>query len=129
MRCAALFVVILFCIGAALGDDKATSLSEARAEIEANLKTPEGKAYDETLSKEFLEKHLQTMKQCKQQAGKDAESFWILMKLGKDGAVREVLLHPANRMGECARESLLKSRLSAPPRAEYWVGVYVKLMR
>lgn len=110
-----------------VADDKPTSLSDARAAVEANLRTPEGKAYDERLGKEFMEKHLATMKQCKQMAGSDLESFWMLMKLDKDGAVKEVLLHPATKMGTCARETLLKSMFSPPPRPAYWVSLYMKL--
>jgi hypothetical protein len=95
-----------------VADDKPTSLSEARAAVEANLRTPEGKAYDERLAKEFMEKHLPTMRQCKQTADNDLESFWILMKLDKDGAVKEVLLHPTTKMGTCARETLFKGKFS-----------------
>jgi hypothetical protein len=86
-------------------DDKPTSLSDARAAVEANLRTPEGKAYDERLSKEFMDKHLPTMRQCKQNAGNDLESFWMLMKLDKDGAVKEVLLYPTTKLGTCARNA------------------------
>lgn len=110
-----------------LADDKATSLADARAAVEANLKTPEGKAYDLRLGKEFMEKHLATMKRCKESAGKDLDSFWILMKLDKDGPVKEVLLHPTTRMGTCARETLLKSAFSPPPKPAYWVSVFMKL--
>lgn len=111
MKIVALVGVILGVIGAAtvFADDKPTSLLDARAAVEANLKTPEGNAYDERLGKEFMEKHLSTMKQCKQSAGNDLGSFWILMKLDKDGAVREVLLHPTTKLGTCARETLMKS--------------------
>ena len=108
-------------------DDKPTSLTDARAAVEANLKTPEGKTYDEKLGKEFMEKHLATMKQCKQRAGNDLESFWILMRVDKDGAVKEVLLHPTTKLGTCARETLLKSSFSPPPKPGYWVSVYMKL--
>lgn len=108
-------------------DDKPTSLTDARAAVEANLKTPEGKAYDEKLGKEFMEKHLTTMKQCKHSAGNDLESFWILMRLDKDGAVKEVLLHPATKLGTCARETLVKSAFTPPPKAGYWVSIYMKL--
>lgn len=111
-----------------VADDKPTSLSDARAAVEANLRTPEGKAYDERLAKEFMEKHLATMKQCKQAGDNDLESFWMLMKLDKDGAVKEVLLHPTTKMGTCARETLLKGKLSPPPRPMYWVSVYMKLV-
>lgn len=108
-------------------DDKPTSLADARTAVEANLNTPEGKAYDEKLGTEFMEKHLSTMKQCKQSAGSDLESFWILMKVDKDGAVKEVLLHPATKLGACARDTLLKSAFSPPPKPAYWVSVYMKI--
>src|SRR5215510_11142498 len=122
------FVIVILClIARVVADDKSTSLSDARAAVESNLRTSEGKAYDERLGKEFMDKHLATMRQCKQSAGNDLESFWILLKLDKDGAVKEVLLHPTTKMGTCARETLLKSTFSAPPRAAYWVSVYMKL--
>jgi hypothetical protein len=123
-------LALILCMAAtprASADDKPTSLADAQAAVEANLKTPEGRAYDERLGKEFMEKHLTTMKQCKQSAGNDLESFWMLMKLDMGGAVKEVLLHPTTKMGTCARETLLKSAFSPPPRAAYWVSVYMKL--
>lgn len=121
-------VVLLMGGWRVLADDKPTSLADARNAVEANLRTPEGKAYDEKLGKEFMEKHVSTMKQCKPSDGKGLESFWMLMKLDKDGAVKEVLLHPETKMGTCARETLLKSTFSPPPRAGYWVSVYMKLV-
>ena len=127
MRNSLLIIGLAFLAAATLADDKPTSLRDAQAAVEANLKTPEGKAYDEKLGKEFVDKHLSTMKQCKQGAGSDLESFWMLIKLDQDGAVKEVLLHPATKMGACAREALLKSTFSPPPRAAYWVSVYMKL--
>lgn len=127
MRNSLLVIALMFVAAAIFADDKPTSLEDARTAVEANLKTPEGKAYDEKLGKEFADKHLSTMKRCKQSAGGDLASFWILMKLDKNGAVEEVLLHPATKMAVCARETLLKSTFSPPPRAAYWVSVYMKL--
>jgi hypothetical protein len=91
------------------------------------ISTPAGKAYDQQFGKEFMEKQLPTMKRCKQSAGKNVESFWMLLKLDKDGAVKEVLLHPTNSMGTCARDTLLKSAFSPPPKPSYWVSVFMKL--
>ena len=127
--CFVVLAVALICGQQGFPDDMATSLADARAAVEANLKTPDGKAYDERLGKEFTEKHLTTMKKCKETAGKDLESFWMLMKLDKEGAVKEVLLHPTTKMGTCARETLLKATFSPPPRPAYWVSIYMKLTR
>lgn len=127
MRISLPVIAPLLLAAATFADDKPTSLPDARRAVEANLKTPEGKAYDQKLGKEFVDKHWSTVKQCRQSAGGDLESFWILLKLDKDGTVNEVLLHPATKMGECARETLLKSSFSPPPRAAYWVSVYLKL--
>ena len=127
MRISLVVIAVAFLVAATLADDQATSLQEARTAVEANLKTREGKTYDEKLGKEFMDKHLSTMKQCAQRAGNDLESFWILMKLDKDGAVKEVLLHPATKLGACAKETLLKATFSPPPRAAYWLSVYMKL--
>jgi hypothetical protein len=93
-----------------LSDDKPTSLSDARAAVEANLRTPEGKAYDQQWGKEFPQRYLDAMKQCKQSAGNDLADFWMLIKLDKSGAVKEVLLSPSTKMAACARETLADPR-------------------
>ena len=49
MRISLLVIAVLFLAAATFADDKPTSLADARTAVEANLKTPEGKAYDEKL--------------------------------------------------------------------------------
>ena len=111
----------------AYAQEKPTNLSEARDAIEANLKTAEGKAYDAQLGKEFPEKYLSTLRECKKAADGDLSSFWILAKLDKDGVVKEVLLSKTTKFASCARDALLKGKFGAPPRAGYWVGIYLNL--
>ena len=125
--CLLLSFVALFGARQVLAQNKPTSFADARAAVGANLKTPAGKAYDQQFGREFMEKQLPAMKRCKQSAGKNLESFWILLKVDKDGAVKEVLLHPTNSMGACARDTLLKSAFSPPPKPSYWVSVFMKL--
>jgi hypothetical protein len=126
-RITSIIFVILCTLGIAYGEDKPTSLSDARAAVEANLKTPEGKAYEEKMGKEFPEKHLGTLRQCRQSTGGDLQSFWLLMKLGQNGAVQEVLLYPSTKLGQCMRETLLQGSFSPPPHPAYWESVYLKL--
>jgi hypothetical protein len=111
--CIAVSLLIITTLPGA-AEDKPTSLSDARAAVETNLRTSEGKAYDEQLGTEFVGKHLGPLRRCKQTSG-DLRSFWILLKLDKDGKVKEVLLYPETKLGICAREPLLKDQLPAPP--------------
>lgn len=127
IRISAILVVILYSLAVAHAQDKPTSLRDAQAAVEANLQTPEGKAYEEKMGKEFPDNYLGTMRQCKQSAGDDLRSFWILMKLGQDGGVNEVLLYPSTKLGLCMRETLLKGKFSPPPHPAYWESVYIKL--
>ncbi len=107
-------------------EDKPTSIDEARLAVQSNLSTPEGKAYDQKVQAEF-QKHSELIPLCKRRGIKDAESFWILLKLGNNGRVKEVLLFPTTQLGACARETLLQDSFSPPPRPGYWVGVFMKI--
>ena len=107
--------------------DRPTSLPEARDAVEHNLRSSEGRAYDQQLGTEFFQKHLAPLRQCKQTAGKDLRSFWILLKLDKDGTVKEVLFSPETALGTCARDALLKDKFLQPPTPAYWVSVYLKI--
>jgi hypothetical protein len=127
MKIVAIALMWLFACSLAAAADKATSLADAQAAIEANLHTAEGKAFDERMGNEFVQKHFAPLRQCKPSAGNDLGSFWILLKLDKDGGVEEVLLHPSTKLGVCAREMYLKDKFLTPPRADYWVGVYLNL--
>ena len=61
-----LFVFLLL-VGTALAfpDDKPTSLSDAQAAIDANMRTAEGKAYDEQMGNDLMQKYLDSLRQCK----------------------------------------------------------------
>ena len=125
-----------FCLLAALAatatvatsQEKPTSLADARDAVETNLRTPEGKAYDEQLGKEFQEKHISTLRDCKKSTG-DLSNFWILLRLEKSGAVKEVLLSPTTKFGSCTREVLLKASFAPPPKPDYWVSIYLQLKK
>ena len=107
--------------------EKPTSLSDARNAVEANLKTAQGRAYDAQIGKDFQQKYLGTLRECKKTIGSDLSSFWILMKLDNGGVVKELLLSPTTKLGSCAREALLKGKFSPPPHPAYWVSIYLQL--
>lgn len=110
-------------------EQKPSTVSDARAAIEKNLSTPEGKSYDKQLGPELMQRYADSLRHCKQTAGGTADSFWILLKLKKDGSVNEVLLSPETKIGQCDRAVLAPARFSSPPQDDYWVGIYLKMAR
>ena len=103
-------------------------LSDALAAVNANLKTPEGKRYDEQIGKEFMPSFGAALKQCKQSAPSGSTSpFDMFLKLNADGSVSEGLVYPESAFAACARGVLLKGKFSPPPRGDHWVNVHFDL--
>ncbi len=111
----------------ASAEEKPTSSRRLAAAVEANMKTPEGKAYDAQFSKELMDKYLPMMKDCKAKAGSDLRDFDILVRVEKDGSVKEVLLYRPTKMSECMRGPLLKAVFSPPPKPAHWVDIHMVL--
>ena len=103
-------------------------LADALAAVEANLKTPAGKQYDDGLGKELSVKYLSSLKQCKQStaASKNLDPFDMFIKMSGDGKVQEVLVYPETPMSMCARSALLAGSFSPPPHGDYWVNIHMQ---
>jgi len=106
--------------------NKPTSLSDARDAVDANMRTSEGKKFDEQFGADFIQKHLGPFHDCKASAGGDMRDFWILLKLDKEGVASEVLLYPTTKLGSCASGRLLNDKFLPPPKPDYWVSVFLK---
>lgn len=119
-------LVLIFTAMASLAADKPTSLSDARDAVEANMRTGEGKKFDEQFGADFIQKHVGPFHDCKAAAAGDLKDFWMLMKLDKEGTAREVLLYPTTKLGSCASAKLLNDKFLPPPRPDYWVSVFMK---
>ena len=103
--------------------------SDAIAAVDANLKTPAGKQYDECIGKEFSDKYMSTLKQCKQSlpAGTTIDSFDMFLKLNAEGKVLEGLVHPEMQFSVCVRTALLAGKFSNPPHGDYWINIRMDL--
>jgi hypothetical protein len=106
-------------------DEKPTPISAAASAVDANMKTPEGKAYDAQFGKDFVKKYPPIIKACKEKAEGDARSFDLLVRIEKDGTVKEVLQHPATKVSQCFREAILKDTFSPPPKPAHWVDIHM----
>ena len=123
-------MLLLFVI-AALGPNCSAAdkkqMSDAVAAVDANLKTPAGKAYDERLGKEFPERYMSSLRQCKQAlpSGTSIDSFDMFLKLDSAGKVMDGLVHPETQFTLCARTALLSGSFSAPPHGDYWINIHM----
>jgi hypothetical protein len=105
-------------------------LAAAAAAVDANLKTPAGKAYDQQIGSELAQKNAATIRQCKQLVqGATPAPFDLFLKISADGKVGEVLVYPETQVAQCARAGLLTGKFSPPPHADYWVNIHLQFKR
>ena len=121
-----LILLLIFAATQLVAADKPTSLSDARNAVEANMRSSEGKRFDEQFGADFINKHLGPFHDCKAAAGGDMKDFWMLIKLDHEGVGREVLLYPTTKLGSCASGKLLNDKFLPPPKPDYWVSVFLK---
>ena len=127
-RCVAVLLALVSLVADGVSVDK-KQLEAALAAVEANLKTPAGKQYDQQLGKEFMDRYLPALKACKQglPAGTKMDSFEMFMKIKSSGQVADVLVYPESQFAGCARTRLLSGRFSTPPRDDSWVNVHMQM--
>jgi len=124
---AALLAILLSLACMCFAADK-KQLAAALAAVEANLKSPAGKQYDELIGKEISDKYLSSIKQCKQSlpSGTGIDPFDMFVKLHADGKVQEVLVYPETQFAGCTRAALLAGKFSSPPHDDYWINVHMQ---
>ncbi len=129
-RVAIFLAVLLGCVAMCSAADK-KQLAAALAAVDANLATPDGKQYDDLIGKEFPERYLSSVKQCKQSlpAGTAIDPFDMFLKLSAEGKVQEVLVYPETQFAGCIRTALLAGKFSSPPRGDYWINIHLQLKR
>jgi hypothetical protein len=120
----ALLLAFFILLSVGLATDR-KQLSAALDAVNANLKTAAGKQYDEAIGKEFSEKYLASIKQCKQSAP-SLNPFDMFLKLDAEGKVQEALVYPETQLANCARTTLLAGKFTPPPHNDYWINLYMQ---
>jgi hypothetical protein len=125
--CATLMVTLVSAFSISFAADK-KQLEAALTAVEANLKAPAGKQYDESIGKEFPEKYLPRIKQCKQSLPADSsiDPFDLFVRVKSDGKIQEVLVYPETQLSNCARTALVDGKLSNPPHDDYWISIHMQ---
>lgn len=90
-----------------------------------NLRTEIGKQYDAKAGQYYGQHHLGVMRGCISKVhdleNTDLTPFDMVMRVAKDGNIREILVSRDTVMARCLRDGLIGKVLPGPPRADYWV--------
>ena len=122
--------VFLLCFPVMLSAaDKPTPVAKARAEVKANMATPEGEAYETQLSDDFWMSHSEAVTKCVDSSNSSHGSMEVLVRFAKDGSVGEVLVTPGNKTGDCIRQNLLREKFPPPPKADYWMHIDMQFQK
>jgi hypothetical protein len=101
-------------------------LSAASAAVEANLKTPEGKKYENDHVGQDFQKYAPAVRQCKPAGSGTPTDFDLLLRLNPDGKVAEALVYPETVMAKCSGAALLNAQFTPPPHSDYWVNIHLQ---
>ena len=118
-------VAVLFLSVLSLAADR-KQLSAASAAVEANLKTPEGKKYEDQHVGADFQKFAPAVRQCKPAGSGVPTDFDIFLRLNADGKIAEVLVYPETAMAKCSAAAMLNGQFTAPPHGDYWVNIDLK---
>jgi hypothetical protein len=104
-------------------------IRKAQIAVYREMRTRPGKDYDSTIGKEFQQKYVAVVRDCRKQANADQSSFTMYVQFTKDGHVEAVLLDPAAPVDECIRKILLKDAFSPPPQPDFWVQITLQFRK
>ena len=121
-RVLALSAAVLALFTAPLSADR---FDDALKTAQANIATPEGRAYADTLAALFDQKKLRdALVGCADSVSpEDAPPFTVLMQMSGDGQASQILLRPPAPVAVCLRWVLRETTFPRPPSAGYWVSV------
>jgi hypothetical protein len=101
---------------------------DALKSAQVNASTPDGKAFDADIGKQFGEHHGDTMVRCTHDVPEsELASFELLLKLAADGKVQEGLVRPETKIATCLQKTVVNDTFQKPQRAGYWVRIKMSL--
>ncbi len=123
-------VVLLGAFAAALPaeEERKTSPTVARAEADANAKTPAGRRYESALNSSLDGWLRKVLERCVKGIKQDqAVSFDALVRVGDSGRAEEVVFDPVTDVGRCAEPEFRGAKYPSPPKSPWWIRVEVQL--
>ena len=105
-------------------------VAAAESAAEAAVATPEGKKYEEEVATAFGRDQAKSIQACARDVKRpDLSDFSVFVRVSAAGQVEEAQVKPTSNLAGCLQGKLKTWRVGAPPRADQWVRIQVKLKR
>jgi len=100
----------------------------AESAAEATAATPDGKKYEDQVGTAFGRDHGKSIQACAREVKRpDLSDFRVFVRVSAAGQVEEALVKPSTNLAGCLQGKLRAWKVGAPPHADQWVSVHVKL--
>ena len=111
--------------GSATAEDP---VAAAESAAEAAAATPEGKKYADEVATAFGRDQGKSIQSCAREVKRpELSDFHVLVRVSAAGQVEEALVKPSTNLAACLQGKLKAWKVSAPPQADSWVSIHVKL--
>jgi hypothetical protein len=103
-------------------------VAAAESAAGAAAATPEGKTYEDEVATAFGRDQGKSIQLCAREVKRpELSDFRVFVRVSAVGEVEEALVKPSTNLAACLQGKLKGWKLSAPPLADSWVSVHVKL--
>ena len=118
-------VVLSGVSGSATAEDP---VAAAEGAAKAAAATPEGKRYAAEVATAFGRDQGKSIQSCAREVKRpELSDFHVFVRVSAVGQVEEALVKPSTNLAACLQGKLKAWKVSAPPEADSWVSVHVKL--
>jgi hypothetical protein len=99
-------------------------LVPALSAADENVRTPEGRTFDEQIAQTFTTNYSDALTACLKSTGEASLTpFELVLQLGKDGKVEKALVTSPSDTSLCLEAKVQKGVFPVPPRPSYWVKI------
>jgi hypothetical protein len=103
-------------------------VAAAESAAEAAAATPEGKKYEDQVGTAFGRDQGKSIQACAREVKRpDLSDFHVFVRVNAAGRVEQALVKPNTNLAACLQGKLRAWKVAAPPHADQWVSVHVKL--
>jgi hypothetical protein len=105
-------------------------IDNAMKAADANLQTPDGRKFDEQISKAFASNYSATVTECLKSSGDfSLVPFDMVLQVGGNGTVDQIVVSKMSRTSSCIVAKVSSGVFPPPPQPDYWVKISMQARR